>query len=87
LFAASTRLLREFYAELKGEVPLIGVGGVSSARDAYEKILSGASLVQLYTALVYEGPGLPSRILKDLPGFLDADGFATVADAVGAAHR
>lgn len=87
LFAASTRLLREFYAALKSDVPLIGVGGVASARDAYEKILGGASLVQLYTALVYEGPGLPSGILRDLPAFLDADGFATIADAVGAAHR
>ncbi|MEO1241089.1 MAG: quinone-dependent dihydroorotate dehydrogenase [Pseudomonadota bacterium] len=87
LFAASTRLLREFYAALKSDVPLIGVGGVASARDAYEKILAGASLVQLYTALVYEGPGLPSRILKDLPEFLDADGFASVEDAVGAGQR
>lgn len=87
LFAASTRLLREFYGELKDDIPLIGVGGVSSARDAYEKILSGASLVQLYTALVYEGPGLPSRILKELPAFLDADGFATIAGAIGAGHK
>lgn len=87
LFAPSTKLLREFYAELKGAVPLIGVGGVSSARDAYEKILAGASLVQLYTALVYEGPGLPLRILRELPAFLDADGFENIADAVGAGHR
>lgn len=84
LFAMSTALLREFRAALGGDIPLIGVGGVSSARDAYEKILAGASLVQLYTALVYEGPALPSRILGELPMFLDADGFATVADAVGA---
>ena len=87
LFAPSTNLLREFYGELKGVGPLIGVGGVSSARDAYEKILSGASLVQLYTALVYEGPGLPMRILRELPAFLDADGFENIADAVGAGHH
>jgi len=86
LFAPSTKLLREFYKVLGGDVPLIGVGGVSSARDTYEKILAGASLVQLYTALVYEGPGLPSRILKELPTFLDADGFENIAQAVGAAH-
>lgn len=86
LFAMSTRLLREFYAVLGNSVPLIGVGGVSSARDTYEKILSGASLVQLYTALVYEGPGLPARILKELPSYLDADGFETIAEAVGAGH-
>lgn len=84
LFAMSTRLLREFNEALAGGVPLIGVGGVSCARDAYEKILAGASLVQLYTAMIYEGPSLPSRILKDLPGFFEADGFKTVADAVGA---
>ncbi len=84
LFAPSTALLREFYKMLGKDVPLIGVGGVSSARDAYEKILAGASLVQLYTALVYEGPGLPSRILRDLPDFLDADGFDRIDHAIGA---
>jgi len=84
LFKMSTELLREFYAILGNATPLIGVGGVSSARDAYEKILAGASLVQLYTAMVYEGPGLPARIIKRLPAFLDADGFETIAEAVGA---
>lgn len=86
LFAPSTKLLRDFYGVLGHNVPLIGVGGVFSARDAYEKIISGARLVQLYTALIYEGPGLPQSILKELPGFLDADGFETVADAVGASQ-
>ncbi|MEQ8177619.1 MAG: quinone-dependent dihydroorotate dehydrogenase [Amphiplicatus sp.] len=84
LFAPSTALLREFYKALGGAVPLIGVGGVSSAREAYVKILAGASLVQLYTALVFHGPGLVLRIVKELPDFLQADGFATVAEAVGA---
>jgi dihydroorotate dehydrogenase len=83
LFAPSTALLREFRRSLSDAVPLIGVGGVSSPRDAYDKILAGASLVQLYTALVYEGPGLPARILRALPDYLSADGFETVADAVG----
>ena len=87
LFAPSTKLLREFYAEIGAAVPLIGVGGVSSARDAYEKILAGASLVQLYTALVYEGPGLPATILKELPSYLDADGFDQISEAIGAGHR
>lgn len=86
LFGPSTKLLREFYAALGPAIPLIGVGGVFSARDAYEKILSGARLVQLYTALIYEGPGLPQRILRELPGFLDADGFQTISEAVGAGH-
>ncbi len=86
LFAPSTALLREFYTALGGRTALVGVGGVSCARDAYEKILAGASLVQLYTAMIYEGPGLPARILNDLPGFLKADGFETITDAVGAGH-
>ncbi len=87
LFAPSTALLREYYAVLRDIVPLIGVGGIFSARDAYEKILNGAALVQLYTAMVYEGPGLPARILKDLPTFMKADGFTTISEAVGASHR
>ncbi|MEM8936884.1 MAG: dihydroorotate dehydrogenase (quinone), partial [Pseudomonadota bacterium] len=87
LFAPSTALLGEFYTALGGAVPLIGVGGVASARDAYEKILKGASLVQLYTALVYHGPGLVARILRELPSFLDTDGFETIGEAVGALHR
>ncbi|MGE0408498.1 MAG: quinone-dependent dihydroorotate dehydrogenase [Amphiplicatus sp.] len=85
LFARSTALLREFHQALRGAAPLIGVGGVFSARDAYQKILAGASLVQLYTALIYEGPSLVPRILKELPSFLDADGFAALHEAVGAA--
>lgn len=84
LFAPSTALLTEFHRTLKGAVPLIGVGGIASPRDAYEKILAGASLVQLYTALIYQGPGLVSRIIDGLPGLLAADGFATLRDAVGA---
>lgn len=84
LMARSTALLSEFREALGGGVPLIGVGGVASARDAYRKILAGAALVQLYTALVYQGPGLVRRIVEELPGFLDADGFASLDQAVGA---
>lgn len=87
LFAPSTELLREFYRAIGDKTPLIGVGGVSSPRDAYAKILAGASLVQLYTAMVYEGPGLPARILRALPGLLKGDGFETIRDAIGAEHR
>ena len=83
LFTLSTEVLRGFARELKGRVPLIGVGGVFSARDAYEKIAAGASLVQLYTAMIYEGPGLPARIITDLPALLRADGHRSVAAAVG----
>ena len=83
LFASSTALLREFAQSLDGAIPLIGVGGVASAEDAYEKILNGASLVQLYTALIYEGPGLINAILKGLPTLLKSDGFSGIAQAVG----
>ena len=67
-------------------VTLIGVGGISSGADAFlhAKIRAGASLVQLYTALVYEGPGLIGRIKRELAALLAQDGFAHVADAVGA---
>ena len=84
LFALSTRVLGEFYAAIGDRTTLIGVGGVSTARQAYVKILAGASLVQLYSALVYEGPGLPYRILQSLPGLLEADSFKTIKEAVGA---
>lgn len=84
LFLPSTELLAEFSETLKGRIPLIGVGGVSSPEDAYEKIRAGASLVQLYTALVYQGPALVAKIIERLPAMLKADGFANIAEAVGA---
>lgn len=67
-----------------GKLPLIGVGGISSAKDAYARIRAGASLVQVYSALVYEGPGLARRINKGLARLLERDGFSSIADAVGA---
>jgi dihydroorotate dehydrogenase len=87
LFGPSTDLLREVYRLTGGRLPLVGVGGVASGADAYAKIRAGASLVQLYTALIYEGPGLVGRIKRDLASLLRADGFASVAEAVGADHR
>jgi dihydroorotate dehydrogenase len=84
LFAPSTALLAEFHRALRGAVPLIGVGGVSSAEDAYAKIRAGASFVQLYTALIYQGPALIAEIVEGLPQLLKRDGFARVADAAGA---
>ena len=62
----------------------MGVGGIPSGADAYAKIRAGASLVQLYTALVYQGPGLIARLKKDLLACLARDGFASAADAIGA---
>jgi dihydroorotate dehydrogenase len=83
LFAASTRMLAETYRLSQGRLPLIGVGGIASGADAYAKILAGASLVQLYTALVYRGPGLVARIKAELAECLTRDGFASVREAVG----
>jgi dihydroorotate dehydrogenase len=84
LFAPSTALVAEMRRLTQGRVPLVGVGGIASGADAYAKIRAGASLVQLYTALVYEGLGLVRRMKRDLAGFLARDGFASIADAVGA---
>ena len=84
LFAASTAVLANMYRLTGGRLPLIGVGGVSDGGDAYAKVRAGASAVQLYTALVYDGPGLIGRIKRELAACLRADGFTTVADAVGA---
>ena len=76
--------LADFRAATGGALPLIAAGGVGDAAEAYARIRAGASLVQLYSALAYEGPGLPARLLRDLDALLARDGFAHVADAVGA---
>ncbi|MEM8559310.1 MAG: quinone-dependent dihydroorotate dehydrogenase [Bacteroidota bacterium] len=83
LQARSTALVRHLYQLTDGAVPIIGVGGVDSGAAAYAKICAGASLVSLYTGLVYEGPGLVGRINRDLVRFLDLDGLASIAEAVG----
>jgi dihydroorotate dehydrogenase len=75
--------LRDFRKATGSAMPLIGVGGIASAEDAYARIRAGASLVQLYSALVYEGPGLAKRIADGLKALLARDGFANVADAIG----
>ena len=75
--------LAQFRTATGGAIPLIAVGGIDSGAEAYARIRGGASLVQLYTALVYEGPGLAARILADLDALLQRDGFASVAEAVG----
>ncbi|MSO93213.1 MAG: quinone-dependent dihydroorotate dehydrogenase [Rhodospirillales bacterium] len=87
MFDLSTTVLREMYTLTKGALPLIGVGGVASGEDAYAKIRAGASLVQLYSALVYEGPALVGRIQRDLAALLRANGYTNVSQAVGADHR
>lgn len=84
VFEPSTAVLRRLYELTGGAVPLVGVGGISSPEQAYTKIKAGASLVQLYTALAYEGPTLPSRINAGLIDLLDRDGFFNIQEAVGA---
>ena len=86
LFVPATECLRDIHRLTGGSIPLIGCGGVSDGGDAYAKIRAGASLVQLYTALVFAGPALVGRIKRDLAARLRADGFASVAAAVGAGH-
>jgi dihydroorotate dehydrogenase len=87
LLAPSTALLADMYRLTQGRLPLIGVGGIASATDAYEKIRAGANLVQLYTALVFAGPGLVDEIKIGLAGLLERDGFVSIAEAVGTEPR
>ncbi|MEL8055018.1 MAG: quinone-dependent dihydroorotate dehydrogenase [Pseudomonadota bacterium] len=84
LLEPSTKVLKAFARALNGTFDLIGAGGISSGADAYAKIRAGAHAVQLYSALVYEGPGLVARINAELAGLLKRDGFTSVAEAVGA---
>jgi dihydroorotate dehydrogenase len=80
-------MLRAAYRLSGGKLPLVGVGGISSGDDAYAKIRAGATLVQLYTALVYQGPALITRIGARLEELLARDGLSRIADVVGADVR
>lgn len=84
LFALSTQVLADIYRLTGGNVPLVGVGGIASGADAYTKIRNGASLIQLYSALTYQGPTLVVNIKRELAALLKRDGFTRVVDAVGA---
>nr|WP_298931834.1 quinone-dependent dihydroorotate dehydrogenase [uncultured Erythrobacter sp.] len=75
--------VRDFRAATGGEVPLVGVGGIASAEDAWARIRAGASLVQLYSAMVFEGPGLGARIVSGMERLMKRDGFTSIAEAVG----
>lgn len=85
LFEKSTRVLAELFRATEGRLPIIGVGGIASAEDAYIKIKAGASAVQLYSALTYEGLSLVPKIATGLDALLKRDGFKSVSDAVGSA--
>ena len=83
VFDMSTDMLGEVYRAAGGKLTLVGVGGVASAIDAYAKIRAGASLVQLYTGLIYQGPGLVARMKRELADLLRADGFQSLSEAIG----
>ncbi|XP_038557663.1 dihydroorotate dehydrogenase (quinone), mitochondrial-like isoform X2 [Micropterus salmoides] len=83
----STSTVREMYNLTKGKVTIVGIGGVASGQDAMDKIRAGASLVQLYTALTYQGPPVVTKIKRELEQLLKEQGFSCVSEAVGADHR
>ncbi len=80
----ATRKLADLHRLTGGRIPIVAAGGIASGQEAYARIRAGASLVQLYSALVYEGPGLVRRMTRDLAACLRRDGFASVGEAVGA---
>ena len=79
----STECIRTMYQLTDGKVPIIGVGGIGSGRDAYDKLKAGASLVQIYSMMVYEGPGVVSRIRKELADIIVKNGYKSVDEVVG----
>ena len=83
----STEIIGKFYKITNGKLPIIGVGGVFSGQDAYDKIKAGASLIQIYTSLTYEGPPIVNKIKRELVALLDRDNLTSVEDAVGLNHR
>ena len=79
----STKMIKKFYQQLKGKIPIVGVGGINSGKSAYEKIIAGASLLQLYTGLVYKGPSVVKNIKKDLIKILKEERIDNIKDAIG----
>ena len=79
----STNMIKKFYKQLNGEIPIIGVGGVNSGKSAYEKIIAGASLLQLYTSFVYKGPSAAKDIKKELIQILKTEGLNSIKEAIG----
>ena len=79
----STNIIKKFYKQLNGKIPIIGVGGVNSGKSAYEKIIAGASLLQLYTSFVYRGPSAAKDIKKELIQILKAEGAKSITEVVG----
>jgi dihydroorotate dehydrogenase len=79
----STEMIRKIYKMTDGKVPIIGVGGIFTAEDAWDKIAAGASLIQLYTGLVFEGPGIARNIVSGLKKRVASEGFESISDAIG----
>ena len=79
----SLRFIKSFYKSNKGNLPIIGVGGVDSGKSAFEKIIGGASAIQLYTGMVYKGPGIVKDIKKDLIEILKKEKIKNIQEAVG----
>ena len=79
----STNMIKKFYKQLNGEIPIIGVGGVNSGKSAYEKIIAGASLLQLYTGFVYRGPSVAKDIKRELIQILKTEGLNNIKEAIG----
>jgi dihydroorotate dehydrogenase len=85
--AKVTSFVSHIYKATGGQLPIIGVGGIFNAEDAYDKIKAGASAVQIYTGWIYEGPGAVKRINQGLRCLLERDGLKQIADAVGVAAK
>ena len=83
----SNKLLKDFYILTNGKIPLIGVGGISSGKDAYERILNGASVIQFYTSLIYKGPSIVSNIKKELIYLLKKDNYNSINQAIGKLNK
>ncbi len=87
LTAPSTEIIRRAFRRAQGRLPIIGVGGVFTAQDAYAKLRAGASAVQVYTGFIYEGPGMAARLARELGELLRRDGFGSLAELVGVDAR
>jgi dihydroorotate dehydrogenase len=87
LRARSTEVVRHIFRQTRGSLPIVGVGGIFSAEDAWEKIIAGASLIQVYTGLVYEGPGVANSLVRGLRRRLATQGFKELREAVGTTAR
>ena len=83
----SNKLLKDFYILTNGKIPLIGVGGISNGKDVYERILNGASLIQLYTSLIYKGPFIVNKIKEELVYLLKRDNYKSLEQAVGKLNK